>query len=171
MITFEAFLEEDFDRLISWIKSEEELIQFAGSIFRFPLTREQLTVYLNNITRQVFKIKLIATNEIIGHCELNFQNASPRLSRILIGDANNRNKGLGKAIVKEMLDKLFFNPQFNEADLNVFDWNSNAIASYKKSGFVINTGHDSQMIVNEKKWNAVNMTISKKDFIANNIIS
>jgi len=171
MIILEAFLEEDFDRLISWIKTEEELIQFAGPIFSFPLTRKQLTTYINSGTRQPFKIRLIATNKIIGHCELNFQNSRPRLSRILIGDPNNRNKGIGRAIIKEMLGKLFIDQQFNEADLNVFDWNSNAVASYKKSGFIINTGYDTQMTVNNKIWNAINMTITKKDFIANNIIS
>ena len=70
MISLENFSENDFEKLISWIKSEEELIQFAGSIFNFPLTKEQLEKYIK--IPEVNAYKLIYNNIHIGHAEINF---------------------------------------------------------------------------------------------------
>jgi RimJ/RimL family protein N-acetyltransferase len=167
VITLEKFEEEDFDRFISWIESEEELIQFAGPIFGFPLTRGQLLTYNAQSNRQAFRVRLNSTGQIIGHCELNFQNKLPRLSRILIGDKELRNKGLGRQIVRHMLDVIFSDPTVENADLSVFNWNQNAIASYKKVGFIINEGIETQMTVGTKTWIAVNMIINKQDYLKN----
>lgn len=47
MIALERFTEVDFERLISWIKNEEELVQFAGDYFKYPLTNQALYSYIN----------------------------------------------------------------------------------------------------------------------------
>ncbi len=47
-IRIEKFSETDFDTLLSWVKDEKELIQFAGPIFSFPLTKEQLIKHLGS---------------------------------------------------------------------------------------------------------------------------
>jgi RimJ/RimL family protein N-acetyltransferase len=167
MIELQNFLEEDFDRLISWIKNEEEMVQFAGPIFIYPVTHEQLRAYNSQSVKQAFKVILSSTGEIIGHCELNFQNPIPRLSRILIGDKFFRNKGFGKAIVRKMLNRVFMTTDFEHVDLSVFDWNKNAIASYRSVGFTINEGFETQMEVNGKIWTAFNMIISKQDYYKN----
>jgi RimJ/RimL family protein N-acetyltransferase len=166
MIELDNFLEEDFDRFISWIESEEDLVQFAGSIFNFPLTHEQLLFYINSSVRKVFKVRLKSTVEVIGHCELNFQNSIPRLSRILIGNKELRNKGIGAEIVRKMLDILFSTTSFEKADLSVFNWNKIAISSYKKVGFKINEGLETQMTVGTKTWTALNMIITKQDYLS-----
>ncbi len=46
MIILQKFTSSDFELLKSWVKTEEELIQFAGTIFTFPLSDEQLKQYL-----------------------------------------------------------------------------------------------------------------------------
>ena len=46
MIELKPFTENDFPIFKSWIHSEEELFQFAGPIFTYPLTDEQLTKYI-----------------------------------------------------------------------------------------------------------------------------
>ena len=48
MIKLVQFENTDFDRLISWVYSEEFMIQFAGPIFTFPLTTEQLELYVSD---------------------------------------------------------------------------------------------------------------------------
>ncbi|TCK85256.1 GNAT family N-acetyltransferase [Albibacterium bauzanense] len=164
MIELLAFEEKDFGRLISWIKNKEEMIQFAGPVFTYPLTREQLLKYVGDSARQVFKVRLMSTGEIIGHCELNLQNEIPRLSRILIGDRSVRNQGIGKAIIKNLLSRVFTTTEFENVDLTVFDWNHNAIASYKSVGFEVNPGFETYMEVNGKIWTACNMIISKQKY-------
>jgi RimJ/RimL family protein N-acetyltransferase len=168
MIELQDFEDCDFDRLITWVKNEEDLIQFAGPIFTYPLTREQLFKYSNDNSRQVFRVRLTSTGEIIGHCELNLQNEIPRLSRILIGDSSFRNKCIGKAIVKCLLNRVFTTTDFENVDLSVFDWNQNAIASYQSVGFKIRHGLETSMNLKEKTWNAYNMIIDKQTYYNNN---
>jgi len=110
MIALEEFTENDFDRFIGWIATEEELIQFSGPLFTYPLTHSQLINYLGQKKKHPYRIRLIETNEVIGHCELNYENRIPRLSRILIGDKKLRNKGIGKYVVKAMIEEVFKQP-------------------------------------------------------------
>jgi len=164
MIELLAFEEDDFDRFIGWIKNEQELVQFAGPLFTYPLTRDQLLNYITDTTRKAFKVRLISTSEIIGHCELNLQKTIPRLSRILIGDPAFRNKGLGREIVRSLLNHIFSATDFEVADLNVFSWNLNAIGSYKSVGFEFNPGARTLVEVDGETWVAENMIISKQQY-------
>lgn len=70
MIKLEPFTRTDFNRLISWIDSEEFLIQFAGPIFTFPLTTEQLELYITDKNRFPFKVIKPETGVVIGHSEI-----------------------------------------------------------------------------------------------------
>ena len=158
MISLENFSENDFEKLISWITSEEELIQFAGSIFNFPLTKEQLEKYIK--IPEVNAYKLIYNNIHIGHAEINFtKNNPPKLCRILIGDKNFRGKGLCQQIVNALLNicKEKFNS--NVVELNVFDWNKGAIRCYEKVGFQFNREKQKETFVGNKKWISINMRI------------
>lgn len=164
MIQLEIFTAADFDRFISWIDNEEALVQFAGPLFTYPLTHGQLTAYLEQTQKKPFKIRLLETGEVIGHCELNFEKEMPRLSRILIGDKNMRNKGLGKQVVKEMVNRLFSTTEHTAVDLNVFDWNHNAIACYTQLGFRINPEMAGTTEVGGKIWHTHNMVLQKADW-------
>ncbi|MEC5143456.1 GNAT family protein [Chitinophaga sp. 212800010-3] len=164
MITLEKFTTEDFDRFISWIGTEEELVQFAGPIFTYPLTREQLYRYQQSVGKQPFRVRLTATGEVIGHCELNFENYLPRLSRILIGDREMRNRGLGKLIVRELVNRLFSTTIHDMVDLNVYDWNANAIAAYTRLGFRVNPEKEKTVQVGNATWRAYNMILKKADW-------
>lgn len=161
-ISLKPFTSSDFNRLISWINTEEELVQFAGAIFSFPVNRDQLYIYLKDSRRTPLVIE--HEDEIIGHCELNFQNHIPRLSRIFIAKKW-RNKGIGKIVVNLMLERIFSTTSFTEVDLSVFDWNKHAIACYEKIGFKIQERLETSMQVNSKTWNAINMIISKQQFV------
>jgi RimJ/RimL family protein N-acetyltransferase len=166
MIQLEKFTRGDFDRFISWIDSEEELVQFAGPLFTYPLSQRQLELYLTQQKKSPYRIKLIETNEIIGHCELNFENKVPRLSRILIGEKSLRNKGIGTYVVHEMIALIFSTTIHTAIDLNVFDWNNNAITCYEKIGFKIRPELRSSMLVSGKNWYALNMILSRDDYFA-----
>ena len=164
MIALLPFDQKDFERFKSWIKSQDELFQFAGPIFTYPLTNDQLLSYINDTRRIAFKVIQSDTNEVIGHCELNFENDLPRLSRILIADSAIRGKGFGKLIVHKMLEELFDKRDFESADLNVFDWNKSAIRCYEHIGFAINPAIVKSQMNNGEAWTALNMVISKDEW-------
>lgn len=165
MIQLERFTAADFDRFISWVDNEEALVQFAGPLFTYPLTHAQLSAYLQQTKKQPFKIRLLETGQVIGHCELNFEKEMPRLSRILIGEKSMRNKGLGKQVVKEMVNRLFSTTEHTAVDLNVFEWNHNAVACYTQLGFRINPDMAGTTKVGEAVWNTYNMVLQKADWI------
>lgn len=164
MIALKQFTESDFDTLKSWIHSEEDLVQFSGPIFTYPLTNSQLTSYCNLQNKQPFKVVLSLTNETIGHCELNFENEIPRLSRILIGNPNLRGNKIGEKLVKKMADVLFKDVRVEKIDLNVYEWNTAAINCYKKVGFIINENLRSEKIVNGKVWVTLNMILERDNW-------
>ena len=96
MIQFGKFDKSDYERLISWIDSEELMIQFSGKEFIYPVTNEQLDNYLLAKNRLIYKTINRDINEVIGHAELNnidYKNRNARICRVLIGDIKNRNKG------------------------------------------------------------------------------
>jgi len=166
MLELHKLEQNDFELFKSWIKNKDELMQFAGpAILQFPITDEQLERYITDNRRIVYKIILLETNEIIGNAELNFENPRPRLSRILIGDINKRGKGLGKQIVNKMLEKLFTEYDFQEADLNVYDWNKAGIKCYEKVGFIINPQLSNTQTSCGTTWIALNMTITKERWL------
>lgn len=171
-IKIEQFNKEDFSRLISWIDCEETLVQFAGPIFSFPLTNEQLEDYLTDPMRNAFKIINTTDNSVIGHAEIYLlKDDISKLCRILIGEKTNRGKGIGQKIVSELLKISFIKLGTSYAELNVYDWNISAIKCYEKMGFSINKGVNKAIVVNGNKWLSLNMTTNKtiwKNSIINN---
>ena len=142
MLKLEYFNEDDFKRLINWMKSKRDLTQFAATLFDFPLTKQQLNQYIKEKYFLPKKIIHIKSGEVIGHCELNYQNEYPRLSRILIWDIKNRDKGFGKLIIQMMIDEILKTDSSTKTvDLRVFGWNKNALKLYQNMGFQIQEKH------------------------------
>lgn len=161
MIKLEPFTKNDFSRLVSWVKNEEELIQFAGPVFTFPLTEDQLYKYLENQNTNAYKIVELSSQKVIGHCEIYLSENSAKLCRILIGDKSFRGKGFGVDVVNLMLNKCFNEFNYSLVELNVYDWNIGAIKCYKKAGFVVNPEKSKTIEVNNKIWTSINMFIKK----------
>jgi RimJ/RimL family protein N-acetyltransferase len=146
MIELEPFERHDFDRLIGWVESEEMLMQWAGPIFRWPLTREQLEAYLRasevpDPPRLIFRAVERATGHtggrVVGHVELGAidrRNGSATLSRVLV-DPGLRGAGIGQAMVHRVLEIGFEEMGLHRVDLYVFDFNRSAIGCYERLGF------------------------------------
>ena len=162
MIKFESFGKEHYKDLIAWVDSEETLMQFAGPAFKFPLTEEQLDISLSDPGRTAFRVINAATTLSIGHAEIYLSDESVKLGRILIGDPALRGKGLGRQIVNLLLDRVFLKPGMTMVELNVFDWNTNAIKCYENAGFTINPDKKLERTIKDNIWIAINMTIDKK---------
>ena len=137
MLKLEPFTQDDFSKLIGWIDTKRELVQFAGDLFTYPLSEDQLHAYLSQEKLVAKKIIHIESGEVIGHCELNFLNEYPRLSRILIGNKQNRGLGYGAKIIRLMIDAIQKEIPSGQVELRVFGYNTNAIKLYEKEGFVI----------------------------------
>ena len=144
MLRLEPFTPKDFSRLIHWVGTKRELIQFAGDLFTFPLSEDQLQEYLSQEKLAPKKIIHTESGEFIGHCELNFLNEHLRLSRILIGNKQKRGRGYGTKIIQLMIDAIQKEIPTKQVELRVFGYNTYAIKLYKKEGFVIQEKHTLQ---------------------------
>ncbi len=167
IIKLGPFRQDDFETLISWIDTEEHLVQFAGDIFTFPLTNEQLKQYLEDAKRHAFRVFDAATNKTIGLGEAyQFDQNTVRLCRILIGNLEYRGKGLGKLITRLLIKFSFEKLNADSVCLNVYDWNKGAIKCYEKAGFQkveIQTG---EIMFKGKIWTTIKMQIDKVKFEA-----
>jgi RimJ/RimL family protein N-acetyltransferase len=162
MIELQPFKESDFEVFKSWIKDEEQLVQFGGEMFVFPITDKQLENYINNKDVKPFKVIWQETGEVIGHCELNYQDGNKRLSRILIGEEKWRGKKIGKQIVLRMIELFFEDENTKKVDLNVFDWNKGAIKCYENVGFEIKHEKTTFMKIGNKTWTRLNMELERE---------
>lgn len=170
MIRLENFNETFYENLINWISNEEELMQFAGPGYNFPLTANQLNDSLKDSRRYVFAVVDAGTNTHIGHCELYLREESIHLGRILIGDKQKRGRGIGQQVVLSLLEFGFTTFEKTLAELNVFDWNVPAIECYKRVGFTINPGKRLERKINGKTWTILNMTLNKSQWSKNRIL-
>jgi RimJ/RimL family protein N-acetyltransferase len=168
MIHLESFSGKDFGLLKTWAANQEELSQFAGTRFVYPLTDEQLLDYLNDPFVHAYKILDDESNNAIGHGEIYIaEDRIPKLCRIIIGDKSFRGKGLGIIIVNELLKLAFKITDSETAELNVYDWNTSAFKCYRNCGFIVNPQKQKTVFVNGKEWVSINMVISKKNFLSN----
>ncbi|MBP1163305.1 MULTISPECIES: GNAT family N-acetyltransferase [unclassified Chryseobacterium] len=163
MITLLPFTIQDAPQLISKIKDERMLLQFAGPVYRFPLTEEQLEADLNDEKRTLFKISDDDGNTI-GHAQIFLKEKTFLLGRILIWDENNRGKGYGKKVTLELLKYGFSHFDKETAELNVYDWNTGAIECYRKVGFDFDPEVKSEARIDKETWVSLNMKINKNTF-------
>ncbi len=165
MIELTPFTDKDFGTLISWIDNEKSMLQFAGNIFTFPLTKNQLQNYLTDPNRNAFKVINKFDNSKIGHAEIYLEPNSniAKLCRILIGEKELRGKGLGEMIVNELVRKAFEEYKVDSIELNVYSWNTSAIKCYKKVGFEINKNVTKISKIKDAVWEAINMTLNLTD--------
>ena len=169
-VELRKFKEENITQLIKWIHSKEELMQWAGPAYKFPFTGEQMLAELNQAEKEcnklIFSVLEKEGNIIIGHCQvlIDKKNNSARFGKILIGNKTFRGKGLGQQIIKELLKIGFVDLKLHRIDLGVFDFNSNAIMSYEKSGFKKEGLLRDYRKVGDKYWSLLNMSILEKEY-------
>lgn len=145
MIKLEYFGKEDFKQLIEWISSEHLMINWAGSLFKYPLTEDSLEWYIedtNNLDSSdvfIYKAVDINTGETVGHVSLgsvSTKNKAARISRVLIGSSLHKGKGICKDMINAVLKIGFEDLKLHRISLGVYDFNRSAIRCYESCGFV-----------------------------------
>ena len=111
MIRLAYFDSNDFTQLMDWIKDEEALMNWSGSLFSYPLTQSSLEWYIEDVNdieeSEAFIYKAIEqdTQKVVGHISLggvSKKNRSARISRVLI-DPESQGKGYCKQMVQAVL--------------------------------------------------------------------
>ena len=138
-VTLHPFGREDFARLISWLPTEADLVEWCATFFRYPLTDAQLERYLESArqpnSRIIFTARSIG-GEAVGHIEISqiWPHLSSRLSRVLVAP-DQRRRGVASSMVGQSLSVSFDQYFVDRVDLGVSATNSAAIGCYTKLGF------------------------------------
>lgn len=171
-IKLEKFSHEEIPQLVSWVPDKEFLFQWAGSSYTYELLEKQLQNDINmmlveNPINLMFSAKLTKSNETVGHIQLlaiDRANMSARIGRILVGEKENRNKGIGLLMIKSIMDIAFNKLNLHRVELRVFDFNASAIACYKKAGFVIEGSFRECRKTNGQYWSLLNMSVLEDEY-------
>jgi UDP-4-amino-4,6-dideoxy-N-acetyl-beta-L-altrosamine N-acetyltransferase len=83
---------------------------------------------------------------------------------IFIGEDSARGKGFGTLATKKILEFAFNDLSLNKIFLRVFANNLNAIASYKKSGFIQEGLFREEILIENKKFDMIFMAILKNNW-------
>lgn len=180
MIKLGLLEKEELIKIIEWNenKSSDDLLQWAGPMYSYPLTLEQLDNYFlsevkkDNSNIFVYKIIEDDTNEIIGTVELRETDKDKRIGRVcrfLIGKEGNRGRGIGTKVLKEVLRIGFEDIKFEKITLGVFDFNDNAIRCYENAGFTKEGFKENARKSSNGYWSLCEMAISKDKWDRENI--
>jgi len=150
---------EFYKEMIPWVSSPEELMQFAGPGFQFPLTTMQLMTSLHDSNIIPFKVSDSRENTSVGYAEIHIREQSAFLCRIIIGNKETRGKGIGTQLINLLLAYINENIETSMVELNVADFNKSAIRCYEKAGFVINPGIKTVREYNGRTWTSLRMQL------------
>jgi len=142
-IVLTPFSKDDIDQLLNWVDSKELLLRWAGTFFQHPLSQSQCEQYLESAqqsppSRIIFKALNKDTNEPVGHIELDgfdSENQSAFICRVLVGNPTYRGQGIGREMVKQLVNIAFTQLELHRLAVGVLEFNTSAIRCYEQAGF------------------------------------
>lgn len=173
LIDFVYFGERDFHLLHQWSASEAFQLQWAGGKWSYPLTDEDMKSYLEDANypwksdKLIFKVKHRLSGESIGHIslsEIDRKNRSARIGRVILGDPKYRGRGIGKAMIVEMLRIGFQALNLHRIALGVFDFNKPAIQVYLSAGFQKEGLMREKTLYRNEFWSMIEMSMLRREW-------
>jgi RimJ/RimL family protein N-acetyltransferase len=155
--------------VLSWIKTEAEMVQWAGPIFTWPMAQKQFREHIGaGITPppSLYPFVLTESNRIAGYCELSGHNRNSNqatLSRVIIAPKH-RNRGMATFMTNEVLRFGFEQLGLHRIGLGVFDFNEPAITCYKNAGFRLEGTLRESAKVGDSYWNCHLMSILRREW-------
>ncbi len=132
---------EDIPIINKW-RNTRELIRYLGAPYRYinlDVEYKWYENYLNNRNNTIRSAIVMEgkENEILGLVSLTNINTinQSAVFHIMIGDQNNRQKGIGFFATTEILKHAIKDMNLNRIELTVLESNTRAIKLYEKVGF------------------------------------
>lgn len=131
-----AFEKAHFQNLIDWIVDEETMLKFAGIGFQYPLTIDQLTNYIQKYPERLLYLGVDENSYPIAYGEIIPQDKnSARLGHLLIGESQQRGKGLGKQLIRLLIAEAKNKLDIKVMDLYLLEGNDVAKTCYLNCDF------------------------------------
>jgi RimJ/RimL family protein N-acetyltransferase len=165
-----AFTADDTEALAAWFADEASLVQWGGPAVVFPLDRSQIASFLreaaaNPPTRWLFKG--VAQGVMVAHaqCALDWRHGVARLARVGVNPAC-RGRGLATPFLRLILQRIFAVSGFERVELNVYSFNTAAIRTYERLGFVQEGVRRSSVRVGAERWDTAMFALLRSQWAA-----
>lgn len=161
------FAPAHFPTLAGWFASERDAVQWGGPWVSFPLDAPQLDAMLaEGRTRPAKRLCWMAEKDgdLVGHVQLgwDWRNGIARVSRVAVAP-HARGRGLAADMVALALDEAFTHPEVERAELDVYSFNTAAIRTYERLGFVREGVRRSSARVGTERWDTVMMALLRAE--------
>ena len=168
-ISLLPFEPSHFGVLIDWFSTEKEVVQWDGTSLAMPITGAKLASMLEEAAGDPpTRICWMAAQEgeLIGHAQigLDWRNMTALLGRVAIAP-NTRGRGLGRQMLRTVLDETFLRFPMERIELNVFTWNLAAIRCYEGLGFIREGVRRSSAIVGDERWDTAIMGLLRAEAV------
>jgi len=136
-VFFRPFEMADAPALLRWAASADELLQWAGPHFSFPLDEDQLRTYAEGASATRHLISGVhESGEIVAHAELNLlpRHRLGQVRRVAVAPQA-RGQGIGRELVTRLVQMGFDELGLHRIELVVFSLNGPARRCYEAIGF------------------------------------
>jgi RimJ/RimL family protein N-acetyltransferase len=163
------FKQKHIREILSWVKTETDMIQWAGATFDWPLTQKQFREHLKAARLEhptLYPFALEKHGKVVGYCEISDHRRrynSAMLSRVIIS-TRYRQKDFGKFMVKQAMQYAFGDLGLHRLGLGVYVSNKSAIRCYTKAGFVLEGTLRQVVKVGNSYWNYLRMSVLRKEW-------
>ncbi|AOM81669.1 GNAT family N-acetyltransferase [Salisediminibacterium beveridgei] len=162
---------EDILAINNWRKNIE-LIECLGAPFRYINLDVEYKWYENYLNNRQSNIRcaVVESNKkeiikgLVSLTNINFINQSA-VFHIMIGDDENRGKGIGYFATTELLNHAFNDINLNRIELTVLETNTRAIRLYERVGFKIEGTKRNSVYKNGEFVNMILMGILKEEYL------
>lgn len=156
MLQLHPFLPADWTYPAGWVNNQDELTQFAGTEFRYPLDARQIADFLALPGHEVFKVTW--KEEVVGMAEVIYVGeTAARIGRVIIGSPSLRGQGLGGRLMTKMVEYIQTTLLRPTVRLYVFGSNTGAIRCYEKVGFFFTGKNTIEVKPGDPDWRALEM--------------
>jgi RimJ/RimL family protein N-acetyltransferase len=162
------FAPEHFATLAGWFPSQAAIVQWGGPQLLYPLDQTQMQAMLaegtSNLPARLCWMAAL-DEEIIGHAQLAFdwRNGNVTLGRVAIAPEL-RGRGYAVPMLELFLAEAFRYPRIMRLELNVYTFNTAAIRTYERLGFVHEGTRRSSAAVGEERWDTQIMAILRSEY-------
>lgn len=136
-IAFRPFCMTDAAALLSWATTPDELLQWVGPRFTFPLDERQLASYGDTTGEYRHVISAVAAEDtVVGHAELRVlpEHELGQIGRFAVAPRV-RGQGVGTRLMDWLVAFAFDELSLHRLELVVFSFNESALRLYKRAGF------------------------------------
>jgi RimJ/RimL family protein N-acetyltransferase len=137
-IVFRPFRPRDAETLLRWASTPDELLQWTGPRFTFPLDQRQLAEYADTSGehRHLISAATRSTDTVVGHAELAVlpQHELGRIGRFAVAPEM-RGRGIAGRLMDWLIAFAFDELDLHRLELVAFSFNEPALRCYKRAGF------------------------------------